>query len=103
MLKGLEKERGFRQRKGNHNLVVELQSGEERISILEMLTAVTFYDLIVKNWTRACHTSGLELSPTDLWRGRRRWHPTPVLLPENPMDGGAWWAVVHGVARVGHN
>ena len=18
------------------------------------------------------------------------WHPTPVLLPENPMDGGAW-------------
>ena len=50
MLKGLEKERGFRQRKGNHNLVVELQSGEERISILEMLTAVTFYDLIVKNF-----------------------------------------------------
>ena len=24
--------------------------------------------------------------------------PTPVLLPENPMDGGAWWAAVHGVA-----
>ena len=22
--------------------------------------------------------------------GRRQWHPTPVLLPENPMDGGAW-------------
>ena len=21
---------------------------------------------------------------------------------ENPMDGGAWWAAVHGVARVGH-
>ena len=33
---------------------------------------------------------------------RRQWHPTPVLLPENPLDGGAWWAVVHGVARVGH-
>ena len=30
---------------------------------------------------------------------RRRWHPTPVLLPGNPMDRGAWWAVVHGVAR----
>ena len=30
------------------------------------------------------------------------WHPTPVtpvLLPENPMDGGAWWAAVHGVAK----
>ena len=22
---------------------------------------------------------------------------------ENPMDRGAWWATVHGVARVGHN
>ena len=21
---------------------------------------------------------------------------------ENPMDGGVWWATVHGVARVGH-
>ena len=21
----------------------------------------------------------------------------------NPMDGGAWWATVHGVARIGHN
>ena len=30
--------------------------------------------------------------------GRRQWHPTPVLL-ENPMDGGAWWAAVHAVAK----
>ena len=30
---------------------------------------------------------------------RRQWHPTPVLLPENPRDGGAWWAAVHGVAK----
>ena len=22
---------------------------------------------------------------------------------ENPMDGGAWWAAVHGVARVGQD
>ena len=22
---------------------------------------------------------------------------------ENPMDGGAWWAAVHGLRRVGHN
>ena len=28
---------------------------------------------------------------------RRQWHLTPVL--ENPMDGGAWWAAVHGVAK----
>ena len=56
---------------------------------------------------------------------RRKWHPTPVLLPgkvghdwmtslslftflhwrrkcsclENPRDGGAWWAAVYGVAQ----
>ena len=22
---------------------------------------------------------------------------------ENPMDGGAWWAVAHGVAKSGHD
>ena len=30
---------------------------------------------------------------------RRQWHPTPVLFLENPMDRGAWWATVHGVAK----
>ena len=25
--------------------------------------------------------------------------PTPVFCLENPMDGGAWWAAVHGVAK----
>ena len=25
--------------------------------------------------------------------------PTPVLVPGDPRDGGAWWAAVHGVAR----
>ena len=30
---------------------------------------------------------------------RRQWCPTPVLLPGKCMDGGAWWAAVHGVAK----
>ena len=31
---------------------------------------------------------------------RRQWHPTPVLLPgKSPMDVGAWWAAVRGVAN----
>ena len=30
---------------------------------------------------------------------RRKWQPTPVLLPGKFMDGGAWWATVHGVAK----
>ena len=34
---------------------------------------------------------------------RRKWQPTPVSCLGNLMDRGAWWATVHGVARVGHN
>ena len=30
---------------------------------------------------------------------RRRWHPLQRSRLENPMDGGAWWAAVHGVAE----
>ena len=37
--------------------------------------------------------------PTILHWQRRQWHPIPVLLLENPMDGGAWQAAVHGVAK----
>ena len=33
-----------------------------------------------------------------LYTRRRQWHPTPELLPGKSMDGGAWWAAVHGVA-----
>ena len=25
--------------------------------------------------------------------------PLQYCCPENPMDGGAWWAAVHGVAQ----
>ena len=31
---------------------------------------------------------------------RRRWHPLQHSCLENPMDGGAWWATVHGVAKI---
>ena len=30
---------------------------------------------------------------------RRKWEPTPMFLPENPRDGGAWWAAVYGAAQ----
>ena len=30
---------------------------------------------------------------------KRRWHPLLYSRLENPMDGGAWWAAVHGVAE----
>ena len=30
---------------------------------------------------------------------RRQWHPLWYSCLKNPMDGGAWWAAVHGVAK----
>ena len=30
---------------------------------------------------------------------RRAWQPTPVFLPENPLDRGAWQVTVHRVAK----
>ena len=30
---------------------------------------------------------------------RRQQHPLQYSCLENPMDGGAWWAAVHGVAK----
>ena len=30
---------------------------------------------------------------------RRQWHPLQSSWLENPVDGGAWWAAVHGVAK----
>ena len=37
---------------------------------------------------------GLEKIP---WR--RAWQPTPVLMPENALSRGTWWAMIHGVAK----
>ena len=41
---------------------------------------------------------GLGRSP-----GGGRGNPLQYSCLENPMDRGAWWATVHGVARVRHD
>ena len=47
-----------------------------------------------------------EKKMTQLWKTgilekdwRRQWHPLQYSCLENPMDRGAWWAAVHGVAK----
>ena len=35
--------------------------------------------------------------------GEGNGNPLEYSCLENPMDGGAWWATVHGVTRVRHN
>ena len=46
-------------------------------------------------------------SPTNIYLafplGEGNGTPLQYSCLENPMDGGAWWAAVHGVARVGHD
>ena len=41
---------------------------------------------------------GLRRSP-----GEGNGNPLQYYWLENPMDRGAWWATVHGIAGVGHN
>ena len=48
-------------------------------------------------WSRTPKTRALG-QPRGIGR-RRRWHPLQCSPLENPMDGAAWWATVHGVAK----
>ena len=49
----------------------------------------------------ACIAGDLDLIPGS-GRSTGEWNGTPLQdsFLENPMDGGAWWATVHGVAKV---
>ena len=35
--------------------------------------------------------------------GEGNGNPLQYSFLENPIDRGAWWATVHGIARVGHD
>ena len=48
---------------------------------------------------RVGHDGATSLSLFILMHRRRKWQPTPVLLPGKSMDAGAWWAAVYGVAQ----
>ena len=39
------------------------------------------------------------LSLFTFMRWRRKWQPTPVFLPGESQDKGAWWAAIYGVAQ----
>ena len=39
----------------------------------------------------------------DRWSREGNGTPLQYSCPENPMDGGAWWAAVHGVAKSRHD
>ena len=45
------------------------------------------------------HDWATSLSLFTFMHWRRIWQPTPVFLPGESRDGGAWWAAVSGVAQ----
>ena len=53
--------------------------------------------LVVKNPRTMQETWVQSLSPGDPLE--KEMEPTPVFLPENLIDGGVWWALVHGVTK----
>ena len=48
---------------------------------------------------RVGHDWATSLSFFTFMHWRRRWQPTPVLLPGESQGQGAWWAAVYGVAQ----
>ena len=48
---------------------------------------------------RVSHAWATSLSLFTFTHWRRKWKPTPVLLPGESEGQGAWWASVYGVAQ----
>ena len=74
------------------------------ISIIVIEAIVDFLGgSVVKNPLANARDTGLipGLGRPDPWR--RKWHPLQYFCLGNPMDRGAWQAMVCGVAGVGHD
>ena len=52
-----------------------------------------------RNWARLAVLAFFELALLSLYNGEGNGTPLQYSCLENPMDGGAWKAAVHGVAR----
>ena len=48
---------------------------------------------------RVGHGWATSLSLFIFMHWRRKWQPTPMSLPGESRDGGAWWAAIYGVAQ----
>ena len=55
---------------------------------------LSFQIMFFSRWMPNSGIAGSYVKP-----GRRKWQPTPVFLLENPIDGGVWQAIVHGVRK----
>ena len=69
----------------------------DNFSVLQELTKVSLVVQAVKNLPAMWETGFRSLVWEDPWR--RKWQPTPVFLPREFMDRGAWWTTVRGVVK----
>ena len=60
-----------------------------RILELNWVLVVTSWKLSWRGWSAR--------TTIHIWR--RKWQPSSVFLPGNPMDRRAWWAIVHGITK----
>ena len=64
--------------------------------VLEFSYPVSQWQTLPSMWELQ-ETQVRSLGREDPWR--RAWQPTPVLLPGESVDRGAWRATVHGVTK----
>ena len=55
------------------------------------------------HWFPFAHQAGIHFGCNLVHHGEGNAYPLQYSCPENPMDRGAWRAIVHGVTRVGHD
>ena len=55
---------------------------------------------VAKSQTRLSHFTSLTLLASYFITGEGNGNPFQYSCLGNPMDGGAWWAMVHGVAEL---
>ena len=69
-------------------------------SVIKMtMSCKTFGSLISGIWWDVLLSAKMFIGPTVLTHGEGNGTPRQHSCLENPMDGGAWWAAVHGVAK----
>ena len=59
--------------------------------------------MVLESWRAGELADGVGKDNIYLMSGEGNGTPLQYTCLENPMDGGAWWATVHGVATVGHD
>ena len=72
------------------SLQIKIELGFPSLTRKSILLMASLSQLMLSPFVRAVYYRKYQ---------RRQWHPLQSSCLENPMDGGAWWAAVHGVMK----